>query len=163
MFSHPVVLRKEQLLPISLKEAWTFFSSPKNLATITPDYMKFEVCTPEDELQSIYPGQMITYTVRPLLNIPLKWTTEITAVEHEKYFIDEQRYGPYRFWHHRHLFKEVPEGVLMQDIVSYLLPLGPLGWIARHLFVKKQLNDIFEYRTQKLEELFKGESVMETN
>ena len=146
MFAKPAVIRKTQLLPISLEEAWNYFSSPKNLKEITPDYMDFQVHTPIEELEGMYPGQMISYTVRPVLGLPLQWTTEITHVEDNKFFVDEQRVGPYTMWHHQHHFEEIEDGVLMTDIVHYMLPFGPLGWIARKLFVERQLEGIFSYR-----------------
>ena len=154
MFSHPARLKREQLLPISLEEAWDFFSSPLNLARITPEYMAFKVKTPAEELEHMYAGQLITYTVKPVFGIPLKWTTEITQVEENKFFIDEQRFGPYTFWHHQHHFERVDNGVIMTDIVSYKLPLGPLGWLARKLFVENQLNRIFQYRSEVVSKIW---------
>jgi ligand-binding SRPBCC domain-containing protein len=143
----------EQALPISLQEAWDFISSPHNLKVITPDYMKFEV-TNEAFSENMYPGMVITYKVRPLFNIPLNWCTEITHVNHLHYFVDEQRFGPYSFWHHQHHIKEVDGGVLMTDIVHYKIPFGWLGDIANFLFIKSQLNQIFDYRFKKLNSLF---------
>ena len=102
----------------------------------------------------MYPGQLIEYKVRPLLNVPLYWMTEITHVEEGKFFVDEQRFGPYSLWHHQHHFRAVPEGVEMIDIVHYKIPLGPLGVLANVLFVQKKLNDIFDYRFRKVDELF---------
>ncbi len=154
MLAHPVVLRREQFLPLSLDEAWSFFSTPKNLAQITPDYMAFEVKTPDEELEDMYAGQVITYTVKPLVGIPLRWTTEITQVEDKKFFVDEQRFGPYSFWHHQHHFQEIEDGVLMSDIVHYKLPLGPLGWLMRKLVVEKQLDEIFDYRLSVIARLW---------
>lgn len=157
MFSIPSVLKRTQVLPISLEEAWDFFSSPKNLKKITPEYMDFKVHTPEEELEHMYPGQMISYTVRPLMGIPIKWTTEITHVDTHKFFVDEQRVGPYTMWHHQHHFEPWKDGVMMTDIVHYMLPLGPLGWMARKLFVERQLEDIFDFRFKVVDEAF-GES-----
>lgn len=145
-------LKREQILPLSLEEAWEFFSSPMNLEKITPEYMKFEV--KGGALGKMYPGQIISYTVSPVLGIPLFWLTEITHVEHLKFFVDEQRFGPYSFWHHQHIFEEVEGGVKMIDWVHYKLPLGVLGRIAHFLFVGKQLNDIFDYRYRILERNF---------
>ena len=102
----------------------------------------------------MYPGQMITYNVSPVLGIPLFWMTEITHVKEGEYFIDEQRFGPYALWHHEHRFKAINGGVEMTDIVSYKLPLGPLGSLAYHLFVKKEVEQIFNYRYKVLEERF---------
>jgi ligand-binding SRPBCC domain-containing protein len=103
----------------------------------------------------MYPGQIIEYTVKPLFGIPLYWMTEITHVEEGKYFVDEQRFGPYSLWHHQHHFREVPGGVEMTDIVHYKIPLWILGDIANALFVRQQLQGIFDYRYKKVEELFR--------
>ena len=102
----------------------------------------------------MYAGQIIEYTVRPVLNIPLYWMTEITHVEDKKYFVDEQRFGPYSLWHHQHHFKEADGFVEMTDIIHYKLPLGLLGDIAHTFFVKKQLKGIFDYRFNRVEEIF---------
>jgi len=107
-----------------------------------------------DTSDDIYAGQMITYSVAPIAKIPLFWMTEITAVEKHRYFIDEQRRGPYKMWHHQHHFTATEKGVEMTDIVHYELPLGILGQIAHWLFVKRQLNQIFDYRYHKIEALF---------
>lgn len=140
-----------QKLPITLEKAWDFFSSPTNLSTITPEYMQFNItcATPP-----MYSGQIITYTIRPLLNIPITWVTEITHVEPQVYFIDEQRFGPYRFWHHEHRFNAIPNGVEITDHVQYLLPLGPLGRVVNKFKVESDVKEIFRYRKVKLEQLF---------
>ena len=138
-------LQKTQFLPISLDKAWDFFSSPANLKKITPEYMGFEI-TSEVNDKKMYPGQIITYIVTPVLNIPLSWATEITHVVDKKYFVDEQRFGPYSLWHHQHWFETKDGGVEMTDIVHYALPLGFLGRIANSLFVKSKLQEIFDYR-----------------
>jgi ligand-binding SRPBCC domain-containing protein len=145
-------LKTKQFIPTDLKTCWDFFSSPQNLSTITPESMGFEVLV--DLPDEMYAGLMIEYRVRPLLGIPLKWITEISHVDHLKFFVDEQRKGPYRIWHHEHHFKEVDGGVEMTDIVSYELPLGILGKIAHPLIVKNKLNEIFNYRFKKVEEIF---------
>jgi len=142
-----------QKVPIPLEQAWDFFSSPKNLATITPDHLGFKI-TSTDVRETMYPGQIITYKVKPLLGIPLPWMTEITHVADKDYFVDEQRFGPYALWHHKHFFKAIDGGVEMIDKVDYKLPLGFLGSIANRLFVKRQLKGIFDYRYAKLEALF---------
>ncbi|MGH1336482.1 MAG: SRPBCC family protein, partial [Aureispira sp.] len=135
-------IHTKQLVPITLKEAWDFFSSPKNLKEITPDYMGFHIRSEYDG--KMYPGQIIEYTVKPVLGIPMYWMTEITQVKEQHFFIDEQRVGPYNMWHHQHFFREVEGGVEVEDMVHYRLPLGPLGNIAHALFVKKQLQGIFD-------------------
>lgn len=134
-----------QKLPISLDEAWEFFSSPKNLKEITPDNLGFNIVS-QHHGDKMYPGQIIEYKVSPVLGIPLYWMTEITHVEDKKFFVDEQRFGPYSMWHHQHHFKAVEGGVEMTDIVHYKLPFWFLGDIANTLFVKKQLKEIFDYR-----------------
>ena len=146
-------IHTQQDLNCSLAEAWQFFSSAHNLETITPEYMNFEVLS-SDAQEAIYTGQIIEYTVSPLLGIPMHWVTEITHVNHQKLFIDEQRFGPYSFWHHQHHFTETPNGVHMVDLVHYKLPLGPLGKLAHMLFVKRRLQAIFKYRKQVLHQLF---------
>lgn len=138
-------IKTVQFLPISLETAWDFFSSPANLKEITPNNLGFNIIS-KYHGDKMYGGQIIEYTVRPILNIPLYWMTEITQVEHLKYFVDEQRFGPYSLWHHQHQFKEVEGGVEMTDIVHYKLPFWFLGDIANSLFVKRQLKSIFDYR-----------------
>lgn len=140
-------------MKISLDEAWEFFSSPRNLQKITPPYMKFKVIN-DTFSDNMYEGQIIEYTVRPLLGIPLYWMTEITHVRDKKYFIDEQRFGPYALWHHQHHFKEVVEGVEMTDFLHYKVPLYALGKLVNKLVVRKQVEKIFDYRYRKVEELF---------
>lgn len=147
-------LKRVQFLPISPQQAWDFFSSPMNLNEITPAYMDFRIISNSSD--NIYAGQIITYTVKPLLGIPLFWMTEITHVKEGAYFVDEQRSGPYALWHHTHIFREVEGGVEMTDLVHYRLPLGILGRLAHGLFVKKQLEDLFDYRYKVLEKKFSG-------
>lgn len=147
-------LKTKQTLPISLAEAWDFFSSPLNLKEITPDYMDFNITSDLTKESKMYPGMLISYTVKPLLGIPMTWVTEITQVKHHEHFIDEQRFGPYRMWHHEHFFKEVENGVEMTDEVTYVLPFGIFGRIGHGLFIKKQLEGIFDYRFKKVEEIF---------
>ena len=148
-------LTHQQTLPAELPAVWSFFSDAANLQTITPEYMRFRV-TSGDLPDEIYPGQIITYTVSPILRIPLFWMTEITHVAPRKMFVDEQRRGPYRMWHHQHHFEACEGGVLMTDIVHYELPFWIFGELARPLFVSRQLNNIFEYRKHKMASLFPG-------
>ena len=145
-------LKTEQKLPISLQEAWNFFSSPKNLSKITPKHMGFIITNQPSE--TMFEGQIITYKVSPLLGVKISWMTEITTVKENEYFIDEQRFGPYSLWHHRHHFYEIDGGIKMIDEVNYKLPFGFLGSIAHHLFVRKKLKSIFEYREKVLIEMF---------
>lgn len=146
-------IKTVQKIPISLEKAWDFFSNPANLQAITPDNMGFKVIS-KHHGDIMYAGQIIEYTVKPVLGIPLYWMTEITQVKDEQYFIDEQRYGPYSLWHHQHHFKEIPGGVEMTDIIHYKNPFWIFGRLANALFVKKQLNGIFDYRFKKVEEMF---------
>ncbi|GAB5563778.1 MAG: SRPBCC family protein [Winogradskyella sp.] len=145
-------LHKKQNLPISVDEAWKFLSSPKNLKTITPDYMGFNILSGAD--RPMYPGQIIQYIVTPVLGIKTKWVTEITHVKDKKYFVDEQRFGPYALWHHKHFINEIDGGVEMEDIIDYKVPFGLLGQLVHPIIVKPKLEEIFNYRTKKLEELF---------
>lgn len=145
-------LRTVQRLPVSIAEAWAFFSDPRNLDRITPPWMRFEVLSALPD--RAYPGLLVTYRVRPVAGIPVTWVTEITHMREPHLFVDEQRFGPYRFWHHQHLFREVPGGVEMEDIVHYALPLGWLGVIVNRLMVAPRLREIFEFRRRVLEEHF---------
>lgn len=138
-------LKTIQKIPVSLAEAWDFFSKPKNLSEITPKELDFNIISLYHG-EEMYPGQIIEYKVKPLLGIPMYWMTEITHVEKERYFVDEQRFGPYSLWHHQHHFKAIPGGVEMTDIVHYKIPFGFLGDIAQWLIVKKNLQQIFTYR-----------------
>lgn len=145
-------LHTKQNLPITLNEAWDFLSDPKNLKTITPEYMGFNILRGAD--RAMYQGQLIQYIVTPILGIPTKWVTEITHVVDKKFFVDEQRFGPYALWHHKHFIKEIPGGVEMEDIVDYKVPFGLLGQMVQPFIVAPKLNEIFEYRRKKLVELF---------
>ena len=144
---------KEQFVNASIDEVWDFISSPQNLKKITPEHMGFDIRTPNLP-DKIYEGMIVCYTVRPLLGIPTTWVTEITHVRDKSYFVDEQRVGPYKLWHHQHIIEAVENGVLMKDIVSYQPPFGFLGSIANALVIKNKLNEIFDFRTQALEEIF---------
>lgn len=148
------VYKKEsvQYINASLEECWTFFSDPKNLKVITPKSMGFEVTDYDGKL--MYAGQIIQYKITPLLGIKLNWMTEITIVKENNYFIDEQRFGPYSLWHHKHFFEATVNGTKMTDVVHYALPLGFIGRIMNSLVVKNELKTIFEYRYKKVEELF---------
>ena len=145
-------LHTTQNLPITTTEAWDFLSDPKNLNTITPDYMGFEILSGAEK--KMFPGQIIQYIVTPILGIPTKWVTEITHVRDGEYFVDEQRFGPYALWHHKHFIKPIKNGVEMEDIIDYKIPMGFLGQIAHPIVVKPKLKEIFDYRQKKLIELF---------
>ncbi|MFD2724603.1 SRPBCC family protein [Hyunsoonleella rubra] len=145
-------LHKKQNLPISVEDAWDFLSDPKNLKTITPDYMGFNILSGTD--RPMFAGQIIQYIVTPVLGIKTKWVTEITHVIDRQYFVDEQRFGPYALWHHKHFIKAIDGGVEMEDIIDYKVPFGWLGQLVHPILVKPKLEEIFNYRTKKLEELF---------
>jgi ligand-binding SRPBCC domain-containing protein len=145
-------LKRIQNVPIQLEKAWDFFSRPENLAVITPKEMGFVIQSKVPK--KMYSGLMIDYTVKPILGIPLPWQTEILEVNELHSFVDNQNKGPYKLWHHTHIFEPIEGGVKMTDIVRYELPLGFLGSIAHALFVKNKLQHIFDYRYKKVEELF---------
>ncbi|HCY42040.1 MAG TPA: hypothetical protein DHV48_11905 [Prolixibacteraceae bacterium] len=145
-------LEVQQFLNISLAEAWEFFSSPDNLAKITPPHMGFIITSGTPA--KMYPGQIISYKVSPFPGFKTNWVTEITQVTNQCFFVDEQRFGPYQMWHHEHRFEVQGNGVLMTDRVSYKLPLGFLGRIAHAIFVKEQLKQIFSYRIAVMEQRF---------
>ena len=145
-----------QELSTTMTQAWTFLSDPKNLKRITPDYMGFDIISGAE--RKMFPGQIIQYRLTPLLGSPFRWVTEITHVEEGAYFVDEQRFGPYTFWHHKHFIKKTESGVVMEDIVDYKLPLGPLGWLAHVLFVRAKVKHIFDYREKALNEIFNSTS-----
>ena len=146
-------LKTIQKIPITLEQAWDFFSKPDNLKDITPSNLGFQIIS-QHHGDKMYAGQVIEYTVKPVLGIPLYWMTEITHVQDQQYFIDEQRFGPYSLWHHQHHFKAVTGGVEMTDIVHYKLPLWFLGDLANSIMVKKQLAHIFNYRFAAVEKRF---------
>ncbi|HSG32200.1 MAG TPA: SRPBCC family protein [Thermodesulfobacteriota bacterium] len=146
-------LNKTQILPIGLCECWNFFSNPSNLEQITPPELGLKVKS--ETADKMYAGMIIEYDVTPLAGIKQTWVTEITQVDYLNYFIDEQRFGPYKFWHHQHKFKKLSDNTTQAiDIVNYSLPLDPVSRIINNLFISKQLNRIFEFRKQVLEKMF---------
>lgn len=145
-------LKTKQFLPISIDKAWEFFSNPNNLSKITPPWLNFEVTSQLEN--KVYAGMIITYKVRPLLNIPITWVTEITHVREPNFFVDEQRFGPYKFWHHQHIFKKVDGGIEMEDVISYAVLFGFVGIIINRLIISEKINEIFSFRKEKLTELF---------
>jgi ligand-binding SRPBCC domain-containing protein len=143
-----------QWVPASIEQVWAFISNPANLKKITPEHMGFEI-TSGPMPAEMYPGMVISYKVSPLLGIKMTWVTEITQVAHHKYFVDEQRMGPYTMWQHQHHIEPKDGGVLMTDIISYIPPLGILGNVANALFIKGQLNEIFSFRRKAVDAYFK--------
>lgn len=148
-------IHAKQFLPVSVEQAWDYFSRSENLQYITPASLGLRVTSAPQE-GPVYAGQIIEYTLRPVLGIPLYWMTEITHVEHRRFFADEQRFGPYSFWHHQHHFREVSGGVEMTDMVHYRVPLGWLGDLANSLFVARQLNTLFAYRSEVIPSILKA-------
>ena len=146
-------LKREQRIKADLNELCTFFSDPANLDALTPDDMGFKIISPTP-IPKMYEGQIIEYKVSPLLNIPLYWKTKITEVSEGQYFVDEQKKGPYKYWRHVHTFEDKGDHVLMTDDLEYALPLGILGQIAHSIFVKNKLNQIFNYRFEKVDQIF---------
>ena len=150
-------LKQEQFLPISIDQAWNFFATPSNLNEVTPNDMVFEITS--DLPAKMYEGLIITYRIRPMLNIAVNWVTEITHIKEKEYFVDEQRQGPYNIWHHEHHFKAVDGGVLMTDLLYYDIGKSVFGWIAGKLFVYKKVRNIFEFRRKTLETYFAHKSL----
>ena len=149
---------REQLIKTNIDDLWDFISSPNNLEKITPNYMHFNI-TSNNKDQAMYAGMIIAYRVTPLFNFPLKWITEITHVKEKELFVDEQRIGPYKMWHHEHIFKIKKDGVLMTDIITYIPPFGLLGKLANYLFIKKKVIGIFDYRNKILDQIFKNSKI----
>lgn len=145
-------LHRKQKMPARMDDVWNFIADPKNLATITPPDMGFRTLSGDE--RKMFPGQIIHYTITPILGIRMEWVTEITQAENSRYFVDEQRYGPYSFWHHKHFLQEIPGGVEMEDLIHYRLPMGFLGKLFHPILVRPQLEKIFEFRRNKLAEIF---------
>ena len=142
-------LERSQMVPMPLEDCWRFFSDPRNLKKITPPAMNFVIKSALPP--AVYPGLMIEYTVAPLLGIPLTWLTEIVQVDAPHRFVDEQRVGPYRIWHHEHFFRALPEGgTEVRDLVTYVPPFGPLGRFLNRFVIRRQLEHIFDYRAAHL-------------
>src|SRR5579862_7988793 len=141
-------LKQKQFLPVSIEEAWNFFTNPKNLTKITPDGMEFIIDYISGDEKKTYAGQIIKYRIKIFPGMTVKWTTEITHLKENHYFVDEQRFGPYSLWHHQHHFKEVDGGVEMTDEVNYAMPFGLLGKFAHWLWVGREVKRIFDYRFQ---------------
>ena len=146
-------LKAVQLIYTDIETAWEFFSNPENLNAITPKTMGFKILG-NHHSDKMYAGQLIEYTVKPLLGIPVYWMTEITQVQPKEYFIDEQKFGPYSLWHHQHHFSQVNNAVEMTDIVHYKIPFWFIGDIVNTIIVRKKLKEIFEYRYHMIEEKY---------
>lgn len=145
-------LHQKQFLPITLNEAWDFFSRPQNLEKITPPWLTFQIRS--EVPAKMYAGMIVEYKIRDATGLPMSWVTEITQVNEPYLFVDEQRFGPYKFWHHQHHFHEVDGGIEAEDLVHYAMPFGPVGQWVHALYVKRQLRQIFAFRKQFLEERY---------
>lgn len=141
-------LHRSQFLPIGLEEAWPFFSTPRNLEAITPEFLHFEILSAVPE--AIHSGLIIRYRISAVAGIPMTWVTEIKHVEPHRRFVDEQRIGPFRFWYHEHRFEAVAGGIEMHDTVHYVMPWGLLGRLVHALFIRRRLEAIFDYRRAHL-------------
>lgn len=150
-------LRRSQILAMSLERCWNFFSDPRNLEKITPPSLEFRIVS---ELPNeIHPGLMIRYTVTPLFRVRMTWLTEITQAQSPHFFVDEQRLGPYRLWHHEHFFRAVDsQQTEVRDHVHYVPPFGPFGAILNRFLIRPQLERIFDFREEKMRELAREKS-----
>jgi ligand-binding SRPBCC domain-containing protein len=144
------LLERVQVVPRSLSDVFAFYADPDNLARITPPWLGFRILTPKAAMRA---GLQIEYRIHPL-GVPQRWVSEITVWEPPHRFVDEQRRGPYRRWHHLHEFRATAGGTEIRDRVTYELPLGPLGRLAHGLFVRRQLESIFAFRERAVRDLF---------
>jgi ligand-binding SRPBCC domain-containing protein len=149
-------LRFKTFIPTTIDKAWDFFTSPLNLAKITPPDMGLRVTSDFKAGAKVYPGMIISYKISPLFGIKMNWMTEITHVKENDHFVDEQRFGPYALWHHQHHFKAVDGGVQMTDMVNYAIGYGFIGRLANTLFVAKKLKQMFEFRERAIKEMFEN-------
>lgn len=149
----PVRKEWKQFIPRPLDEVWQFFSRPENLNAITPEHVSFRILSPIAGLE-MYEGMIIQYKISPFLGIKMDWVTEITHIADRKFFIDDQRVGPYALWHHQHHFEEKDGGVEMTDILHFQVPFGPIGSLANALFVERMVEAIFAHRQRAIQEKF---------
>ena len=145
--------RREQKINASQDRVWDFIATPANLKLITPDYMSFDILG-QDLPEKMYAGMILMYRVSPLLGIKLNWVTEISHVKEGVYFVDEQRIGPYRLWHHQHHLKSHGDGVVMEDVVTYSPPFGLMGSAMKKFIIERKLNEIFDYRESAIDAYF---------
>jgi len=145
-------IRLEQLVPRPIDVVFDFFSRASNLAILTPPWLDFRMVGAPEQLEA---GSLIDYKLC-IHKIPVRWTTQITEWEPPRRFVDIELSGPLALWHHEHVFVPDPNGTIMQDTVCYALPFGLLGQIANRLLVARDLEDLFDFRAQKMRELFPG-------
>ena len=149
---------REMLIPVSVNEAWSFFSDPCNLKTITPLDLNFKILS-KNLPEKVYSGLLIDYFVSPFPGIKTRWVTEIKEVNEPYFFIDEQKEGSYALWKHKHSFEKTADGTLMKDEIEYSIPFSVLGIIAHALFVKRKIKNIFDYRSKIISELFLPDNI----
>jgi ligand-binding SRPBCC domain-containing protein len=142
-----------QKISAAIEEVWDFFADPMNLVFITPQEMHMRI-TNEGTIGRLQKGMIISYKLFPFFDFPVKWSTRITHVDRPRGFEDEQEEGPYEFWHHRHVFKEVPGGVEVTDIIEYKIPFGLFGKMLDMLLIQSRLEYVFAYRRRKIGEIF---------
>lgn len=145
-------LIREQFIAAEPARVWEFFATPRNLDELTPPELRFRILSALPE--RMFAGQLIEYRISPLPGVWLRWLTEIRHLREGAFFVDEQRFGPYRFWYHEHHFTPVAGGVRMTDRVTYDVGWGPFGWIAERVWVRRELERIFDYRARKVAEIF---------
>jgi len=145
------VLERSQRLPRPPPEVFAFFADAHNLEAITPPFLGFEVVTPRPI--DMGQGTLIEYRLR-LRGLGLRWLTRIEVWEPGERFVDRQLRGPYRLWHHIHLFEPDGPDTLMRDVVRYAMPLGPLGELARAVLVRRDLERIFDFRAEEIARRF---------
>jgi len=149
-------LHREQFIPAAPAAVWEFFATPRNLDALTPPDLTFRIVG--DVAPRMYAGQMIEYRIGVLPGVTTRWLTEITHVREGAYFVDEQRIGPYRLWHHEHMFSPAPDGrgVHMTDRITYDPGWGPIGGAVDALWIARKLAHVFAYRARRTAELFPG-------
>lgn len=151
---HTYVLEREQIIDRSKADTFSFFSDAFNLERITPRFLKFRIVTPRPIKMEA--GRIIDYRLS-LYGIGFRWRTMIESWEPSEKFVDTQLCGPYNLWHHTHAFEEIgPNRTRMRDVVLYRIPFGPLGRLAHWMFVRRALNEIFDYRAAMTEKLLSG-------
>jgi ligand-binding SRPBCC domain-containing protein len=146
------MLEREQFIPQPIDEVFAFFSHAENLEEITPGFLSFRILSVDPP--QLRRGTLIRYRLAWHGLFPLRWTTEITHWEPPHFFADSQLSGPYRLWRHEHSFKSRGTGTQMNDIVRYSLPFGPLGVVAHSAVVRRDVESIFDFRAQRIRELF---------
>ncbi|MBM4069438.1 MAG: SRPBCC family protein [Planctomycetes bacterium] len=145
------LLQREQWLPAPIEQVFAFFGAAANLEKITPPWLRFRILPPPvDDMQA---GTLIHYRLS-LHWVPIRWVTEINEWRPPFRFVDVQKRGPYALWEHTHEFEQERGGTRMRDCVRYALPLGWLGTVVHGLFVRRDLNAIFDYRARQVQAIF---------